>query len=237
MLAAADVHWWYRGRRRILRAELEALDIPPGSRLLDAGCGSGQTLALLAEFGDVMGIDPDQRSVTLAVARGRRAIVAALPELPFADGTFAVSTCLDVLEHLDDDRAALIELRRVTAPDGALLVSVPAYPVLWSDHDIANEHVRRYRAAGLRSVVGSAGWTVARLTYFNALLLPAAATVRLAGRLRRSARPPGHSDLDLTPGALNGLLELPLRLEAAYLRTGARLPAGLSLLAVLRRAE
>jgi SAM-dependent methyltransferase len=237
MLAAADVHWWYRGRRRILRAELEALDIPPGSRLLDAGCGSGQTLALLAEFGDVMGIDPDQRSVTLAVARGRRAIVAALPELPFADGTFAVSTCLDVLEHLDDDRAALIELRRVTAPDGALLVSVPAYPVLWSDHDIANEHVRRYRAAGLRSVVGSAGWTVARLTYFNALLLPAAATVRLAGRLRRSARPPGHSDLDLTPSALNGLLELPLRLEAAYLRTGARLPAGLSLLAVLRRAE
>jgi SAM-dependent methyltransferase len=237
MLAAADVHWWYRGRRRILRAELEALDIPPGSRLLDAGCGSGQTLALLAEFGDVTGIDPDERSVTLAVARGRRAVVAALPELPYADETFAVSTCLDVLEHLDDDRAALIELRRVTAPDGALLVSVPAYPVLWSDHDIANEHVRRYRAAGLRSVVGSAGWTVARLTYFNALLLPAAATVRLAGRLRRSTRPPGHSDLDLTPGALNGLLELPLRLEAAYLRTGARLPAGLSLLAVLRRAE
>lgn len=236
MLAAADAHWWYRGRRRILRAELEALDVPADSRLLDAGCGSGQTLPLLSEFGTATGVDPDAHSVALAVANGRRAVVGALPRLPFGDGAFAVCTCLDVLEHLADDRAALVELRRVTADEGVLLVSVPAYPLLWSDHDVANEHVRRYRASTLRSVAKAAGWSVARMTYFNSLLLPAAATVRLAGRFRRVHRT-DRSDLHLSPPALNGLLEWPLRIEAAYLRTGARLPAGLSLLAVLRRVE
>lgn len=236
MLAATEDHWWYRGRRRVLRGELEALDLPSGSRLLDAGCGSGQTLSLLTEFGIATGVDPDERSVALAVAGGRNAVVGALPQLPFDDHVFTVCTCLDVLEHLADDRAALVELRRVTRVDGAVLVSVPAYPLLWSDHDTANEHLRRYRASALRSVAHAAGWSVARLTYFNSLLLPAAATVRLAGRLRRS-HGPERSDLALSPPALNGLLEWPLRIEAAYLRTGRRLPAGLSLLAVLRRAE
>lgn len=236
MLAAADAHWWYRGRRRILRAELEALDIPAGSRMLDAGCGAGEMLPLLARFGTAVGVDPDARSVALAVAQTRHAVVGGLPQLPFEDGEFDVAVCLDVLEHLHDDCAALAELRRVTTPRGVLLVSVPAYPLLWSSHDVANEHVRRYRASTLRSAVTLAGLRVQRLTYFNSLLLPAAATVRLAGRLRHSSRPE-RSQLALTPRSLNGLLELPLRLEAAYLRTGARLPAGLSLFAVLRRTE
>lgn len=236
MLAAADTHWWYRGRRRVLQAELDAVGVAPGSRLLDAGCGAGQTLALLSHYGDAVGVDPDEQSVALALEHGRSATVGALPQLPFGDETFALATCLDVLEHLDDDRAALAELRRVVACDGTLIVSVPAYPVLWSDHDVVNEHVRRYRAATLRPVANAAGWRVARLTYFNSLLLPAAATMRLAGRLRHSPRP-HRSDLERTPGPLNGLLEWPLRLEAAYLRTGARLPAGLSLLAVLQRTE
>src|SRR4051812_3644430 len=90
MLAAADAHWWYRGRRRILRAELGLLDVPAGSRLLDAGCGSGQTLTLLEEFGAATGVDPDPGSVALAVGRGQSAAVAALPRLPFEDETFAV---------------------------------------------------------------------------------------------------------------------------------------------------
>ena len=235
MLAAADVHWWYRGRRRILRAELEALGIDGCARLLDAGCGAGQTLALLAQFGEAIGVDPDARSVQLARAHGRHAVVGALPSLPFADEAFSACTCLDVIEHLDDDLAALLELRRVTAAGGALLVSVPAYQALWSAHDEANEHRRRYSARRLRALARAAGWEVERLTYFNSLLLPAVATVRLSERLRH--RQVARSDLDLTPGSLNGLLELPLRIEAAYLRTGARLPAGLSLLAVLRRTD
>jgi SAM-dependent methyltransferase len=235
MLAAADVHWWHRGRRRIVEAELDGLAIPAGSSLLDAGCGAGSVLDLLSRYGQAVGVDPDTRSVELTRARGHEAVVAGLPALPFDDATFAVTTCLDVLEHLEDDGAALAELERVTARDGALLVTVPAYQTLWSSHDVANEHVRRYNARRLRRVAAAARLQVERITYFNSLLLPPAAAVRLAERVRRRPRRPGVSDLDLTPRAVNGLLELPLRLEAAWLRSGARLPAGLSLLAVLRR--
>jgi SAM-dependent methyltransferase len=235
MLAAADEHWWYRGRRRIVRAELERLGLPPDARLLDAGCGSGQLLDLLSEFGRPVGVDPDLESVACAAARGRDVIAAGLPELPFPDATFAACTCLDVLEHLPDDTAALAELARVTRPGGALLVTVPAYESLWSSHDEANEHLRRYRARNVRALAQRAGCITERVTYFNTLLLAPAAIVRLAERLRRRPRAATASDLDLTPRALNGALEVPLRIEAALLRHGGRLPAGLSLLAVLRR--
>jgi SAM-dependent methyltransferase len=234
MLASADVHWWYRGRRRIVRAELEALELPRPARLLDAGCGGGQTLDLLDDFGRPTGIDPDVGSIALSRARGHDVAVAALPDLPFDDGTFTACTCLDVLEHLADDEAALAELARVTAASGALLVTVPAYELLWSEHDEANEHRRRYRAGTLKRLALRAGWSVERLTYFNSLLLAPAAAVRLASGYRRR-RSPDVSDLDLTPRALNRALEMPLRAEAALLRCGGRLPAGLSLLAVLRR--
>jgi SAM-dependent methyltransferase len=233
MLAAADIHWWYRGRRRIVRAELEALDLPATARLLDAGCGGGQTLDLLDEFGGPIGIDPDAESVALARSRNHEVAIAALPDLPFDDDTFTACTCLDVLEHLEDDEAALAELARVTVASGALLVTVPAYEALWSAHDEANEHLRRYRARTLKPLALRTGWSVERLTYFNCLLLPPTAAVRLAGRYRR--RSAAASDLHLTPRALNGALEMPLRVEAALLRRGGRLPAGLSLLGVLRR--
>jgi SAM-dependent methyltransferase len=235
MLAAADRHWWYRGRRRIVRAQLEGLGLPPAARLLDAGCGGGQTLDVLSDFGVATGIDPDDDSVALARLRGHEVLIAALPELPFDDGTFDACTCLDVLEHLTDDASALAELARVTAPAGGLLVTVPAYEALWSEHDEANEHVRRYRARTLKPLVLRTGWEVERLTYFNTLLLAPAAIVRLAGRYRRRPSSAVASELDFTPPALNGALEVPLRAEAALLRCGGRLPVGLSLLAVLRR--
>jgi SAM-dependent methyltransferase len=235
MLAAADEHWWYRGRRRIVRAQLAGLHLPRDAQLLDAGCGSGQLLSLLSEFGLPTGVDPDPESVACAAARGYDVAEAGLPDLPFADASFDACTCLDVLEHLYDDAAALAELARVTARHGYVVVTVPAYEALWSAHDEANEHLRRYRARDLRALAGRAGLSTERVTYFNTLLLPPAAVVRIAERLRRHPRPATTSDLDLTPRSLNRALEVPLRIEAAVLRRGARLPAGLSLLAVLRR--
>ena len=235
MLAADARHWWYRGRRRIMRAQLERLELRPDARLLDAGCGSGEMLDELGRFGRAMGIDIDRGSVELAHERGRDVRLASLFELPYPDGWFDLVACLDVLEHLDNDRAALRELLRVTAPGAVLLVSVPAYQSLWSAHDEANLHRRRYRASGLKEVIGAAGWIPQRHTYFNSLLLPPAAAVRLAERRRRRPRPEGVSDLHLTPPLLDPVLELPMRLEAALIRRGGAMPAGLSLLAMARR--
>jgi SAM-dependent methyltransferase len=232
MLSSDEDHWWYRGRRRILRAALDRLPLASGARLLDAGCGSGRTLDELARYGRVSGIDLSPEAVALARRRGHDDVrVARVEELPFADATFDVVTCLDVLEHTPDDRATLAELLRVTRPGGLALATVPAYQALWSWHDEVNRHFRRYDSSSLRSVARTAGWEVVGDTHFNSVLLGPAAVVRLAQRHRRAH---AHSDLDLTPPALNGLLELPLRLEARLLAMGVRLPAGLSLLAVLR---
>jgi SAM-dependent methyltransferase len=163
-------------------------------------------------------------------ARGHEAYVAPVEALPFPDASFDLVTCLDVVEHTPDDRRTLAELRRVTRRGGALLVTVPAHPLLWSAHDEANLHYRRYTRSSLLDAAVDSDWTVGTTTYFNAALLAPAAVVRLA---RRHAAT-DQSELRLTPPVLDRMLELPSRAEAALLRAGIRLPVGLSLLAVLR---
>jgi SAM-dependent methyltransferase len=233
-LAPADKerHGWFRGRRAVLSAELDRLTGPLGERrlvILDAGCGAGLLLEELATRGVVYGADPDVRAVSAAHARGVAEVVrAGVEALPFDDGRFDLVTCLDVLEHVRDDGAALRELRRVARDGGRLLVAVPALPALWSGHDEASGHLRRYRRARLLGLAEAAGWRPLRTTAFNTLLLPPAVAYRLA---ERAARRPARSNLMTAPRAASALLEPALRAEAALLRRGARLPVGLSLLA------
>lgn len=230
MLAFDETHWWYRGRRRIVRTVLDGLALPDAARVLDAGSGSGRTLDELARYGRVSAVEIEARGVEAARARGHADVQRAPVEaIPHPDATFDVATCLDVIEHTPDDVRSLAELRRVVRPNGALLVTVPAYPRLWSRHDELNRHQRRYTRAMLRAAAEGAGWRVERMTSFNAAYLLPAAAVRL---IRRGG---GGSELALTPPALDRLLELPLRAEAALIRRGASLPFGLSLLALLRR--
>jgi SAM-dependent methyltransferase len=230
-----DRHWWYRGRRRILDRVISGLGLAADARILDAGCGSGRNMVELARYGAVTGIELSPLSVQAARSREVGEVVAgSVTEMPLAADSFDLAVCLDVIEHLEDDRGALRELRRVVAPGGALLVTVPAYQWLWSNHDTVNQHRRRYSRTTLLHVAAQAGWRCERITYFNSLLLPIAIALRALER----ARPPrGESSLDLwlPPAPLNRVLEQPLNLEAAIIRrNGHSLPAGLSLLAVFR---
>jgi SAM-dependent methyltransferase len=226
-----DDHWWYRGRRRVIREALLALKLPPGIQILDAGCGSGRNMMELAEFGEVTGLELADASVEAARDRGVGEVVAgSVDEMPFADDSFDLAVSLDVIEHLPDEHQSLSELRRVVKPGGMLVVTVPAYRWLWSDHDIVNHHYRRYTRAMLEQAAARAGWQTLSSTYFNGFLLPAAIAARGAMRLRRTKHP--VSDLERTPGPLNPMLEWPLRLEARMIGAGKRIPAGLSLMAV-----
>jgi SAM-dependent methyltransferase len=236
MLAVDEHHWWYRGRRRIIRAELERLSLPRDARVLDAGCGSGRTLQELVRYGEVTGIELNEEAAELARSRGHGEVrVGRLEELPWPDQSFDLITCLDVIEHTPDDRPALAELRRVCRPGGRLLVTVPAYPSLWSLHDEANHHYRRYSRASLRAAAADTGWVVDRMSSFNSLLLAPAAAVRLAQR--RFGTHNGYSnDLAIGPAWLNDALERPLALEARWLARGHTLAFGLSLMALLRRS-
>jgi SAM-dependent methyltransferase len=231
---AEDRHWWYRGRRQVIERAIAALDLPTGGRILDAGCGSGRNMVELSRRGVVTGVELSDTSVALARERGAGEVISgSVLEMPFADDSFDLATCLDVIEHLEDDLAALRELRRVVAPDGSLLVTVPAYQWLWSGHDEINHHFRRYTRSSLQRTAEQAGWRQVRATYFNSLLLPVAVLLRV---LERFSRKPTESSLDLwvPPRPLNRLLECPLLLEASLIGRGWRIPAGLSLLAVFR---
>ncbi len=234
MLELDEHHWWYRGRRHVIRAALDQLPLPPAAQVLDAGCGSGRTLEELVDYGSVFGIELDEEAAAAARARGRGEVqTGRLETLPWDDGAFDLITCLDVIEHTPDDVVTLRELRRVSRPGGWLLVTVPAYRALWSLHDEANHHYRRYGRRSLRAAAQLAGWDVARLTSFNSLLLAPAAAVRLAQRRRRPNRDYTPA-IKLGPTWLNDALEWPLHVEAAWLGKGRTLPAGLSLMAVLR---
>jgi SAM-dependent methyltransferase len=234
MLEVDENHWWYRGRRRIVNAELERLPLPVGAEVLDAGCGSGRTLEELERYGTVYGVELDPEAAELARARGAGEVhTGRLEQLPYEDDRFDLITCLDVIEHTPDDRATLRELLRVCKPGGWLLVTVPAYQALWSQHDEANHHFRRYSRGTMRAAAVESGWQVERMTSFNSLLLGPAAAVRIAQR-RRRADADYTPELKLGPTWLNGVLERPLRVEARWLARGRKLPAGLSLLAVLR---
>jgi SAM-dependent methyltransferase len=233
MLEVDERHWWYRGRRRIIGAELDRLPLAPAAQVLDAGCGSGRTLQELERYGTVRGIELNEDAAAVARDRGHgEVLIGRLEELPWDPATFDLITCLDVIEHTPDDRVTLRELRRVCKPGGWLLVTVPAYQALWSAHDEANHHFRRYSRRTLYAAAVEAGWRVERITSFNSLLLPPAAAVRVAQR-RRHANGSDSSDLTLGPAWLNRALEAPLRIEARWLARGRTLGAGLSLMAVL----
>jgi SAM-dependent methyltransferase len=235
MLTMDDRHWWYRGRRRVIRAELDKLTLPRSARVLDAGCGSGRTLQELVDYGEVHGIEFDPDAAALAHSRGLGEVrVGRVEELPWEDGFFDLITCLDVIEHTPDDRSSLRELRRVCKPNGHLLITVPAYQGLWSLHDVANHHYRRYARRTLRAAATDAGWRIDRMTSFNSLLLAPAAAVRVAQRRRLAeANHDASSELRLGYAWMNSLLERPLRAEANWIAHGRTLPAGLSLLALL----
>ncbi len=231
---AEDRHWWYRGRRQVLERVIAGLQLPSQARILDAGCGSGRNMVELARRGSVSGVELSDTSAGLARARGAGEVISgSVLQMPFASASFDLAVCLDVLEHLEDDLAALRELRRVVAPGGSLLVTVPAYQWLWSGHDEVNHHHRRYTRRSLQRVAERAGWQQVRSTHFNSLLLPVAMLLRILDRFSRKTT---ESSLDLwvPPQPLNWLLERPLSLEASLIGRGGRIPAGLSLLAVFR---
>ena len=229
-----DSHWWYRGRRTVIDRVLDRMGLPDRARILDAGCGSGRNMIELARHGTVTGVELSPPSVEIARRRATGEVIeGSILEMPFAADSFDLAVSLDVIEHLQDDLAALKELRRVVAPGGRLLVTVPAYQWLWSGHDEINHHHRRYTRRSLLAVAQQAGWECARTTYFNSLLLPVAILLRALDPLS-SKTTESSLDLWVPPRPANWLLERPLALEGAVIGRGGRIPAGLSLLTVFR---
>lgn len=236
MFRMEERHWYFRGKRRIVGELLRPYLGGGPLAILDAGCGTGGTLATLQNFGKVFAIDPFPEAATYCASRGfPRIAQASVTALPFPASSFDLITSLDVIEHVDDDRAALTELFRVLKPGGVLMLTVPACMCLWSGHDVALHHKRRYSAAELRGKVMGSGFRVARLTSFNSILFPPVAAVRMARRWLGIDR--ASSDSDKLPApAVNELLYLVMDIEAKLLRS-LNFPVGVSLACVAMKEK
>jgi SAM-dependent methyltransferase len=223
-------HWWFVGRRRVLAGLLDSLSLPRSARILEAGAGSGGNVPLLRRYGEVAAFEMDAEAAGFCTQdTGVACPLGSLPDAnPYARERFDLVVALDVLEHIEQDVAALRALAGCLAPGGRLVLMVPAYPWLFSGHDTIHHHHRRYTRGSLQRVLAEAGLRVHRAGYYNSLLLPVVAGVRLAQRLfRREA----HSDARMPGRRLNAMLAGLFGAEAHVVRrTG--FPAGVSLFAV-----
>jgi SAM-dependent methyltransferase len=222
LAAVEDRHWWYAERRAILRRL--ASPVTTGAWALDVGAAGGGNTRVLADAGfRSVAVEYGAEGAAVAHSRGVTVVRGDATRLPFRDESATVMVAFDVLEHIDDDGAAARELARVLMPGGHVLVAVPAGPALWSAHDEAVGHVRRYTREALVGVLTAAGLEIDRVWSWNVLLRP-----MVRARRRRSA----GSDLDETAPVLNAVLRAVVVAER-WLPVG-RLP-GVTLMAVARR--
>ncbi|HET8749572.1 MAG TPA: methyltransferase domain-containing protein [Sphingomicrobium sp.] len=223
-------HWWYRARRDIL-AELIRREVRPPEKaeILEIGCGTGHNFAMLAKFGHVDAIELDEDSRALAEQRlGRSIMTSPLPELAgISDARYDLIAALDVIEHIDEDAAAIAAIANKLKSGGKFLMTVPAHQWMWSAHDTVNHHKRRYSKSSLRNLIEASPLRIDKLGYFNSLLFPAAIAERLASKVRGK----DSGDLALPPSPLNSALEHVFAAER-HLVGRFPLPPGLSLFAV-----
>ena len=225
-----QLHWWYRARRQVLEALIRrSAKLPPDARLLEVGCGTGHNLAMLQRFGQVDAIEVDPAARAIAEQRlGRPVSDARRPELAgIPRGHYDLIGAFDVIEHIDDDAAAVSALASCLKPGGKLIVAVPAHQWMWSAHDELNHHKRRYSKRALRLLIEGSPLQLQSIGYFNSLLFPLAVAARLAGKLTGR----GDGGETLPPKPLNWAFEKAFGAER-YLAGRVPMPTGLSLFAV-----
>ncbi len=227
-----DHHWWFVGRRQLVLQELTRRGgLTPGP-ILDLGCGTGGMLQHLQRLAPVIGLDSAEEA-----AHGCRQRLVPLTlgwgsQMPFRDGAMGTVAALDVIEHVADDLGVLTEMYRVLRPGGLLLITVPAYQFLWSQHDVFNHHQRRYGRGGLQSVITAAGFQIEKLSYFNTFLFPAAVVRKASMRFNRDDGPASHLD-DVSP-PVNAVLKRILSAERPLVQRW-NFPFGASLICAARR--
>ncbi|HKJ02948.1 MAG TPA: methyltransferase domain-containing protein [Longimicrobiales bacterium] len=231
-------HWWFTARRAILLRILQAI-ARPGSPVADVGCGTGGNAAALARAGyEVLGLDPSPEAIALAVERFPKVGFRCTDRPADARAHLARQGTLlmtDVLEHVEGDRELLHDAVEATPRGGHLLLTVPADPSLWSGHDVAFGHKRRYVAASFRALWAEEPVAERLCSHYNARLWPLIAAVRRVG-----TRGGGGGDLDVPVGPLNAVFRAVFQSEAGALvsaldRGAAPFARGVSLVALLRK--
>lgn len=233
-----ETHWFYRGKRDIVRHWIDRfIQLTPNDLLIDAGAGTGTWAVEMTARCRVIAVDDHDESLVLAGSRveaaGGRVMKSDLYAVDLPSGIAAVVTLMDVLEHMDDDVGALREMIRLVRPGGIIVVTVPALPWMWSDWDEALHHRRRYYRSSLLQLVEQPGVQVLRCAYFNTAMLLPIALLRWYRRIRPVKDGANRGEDVIPPEILNKILrELLVRPACCRLLPA---PIGVSLLSVLLR--
>ncbi|MFV2007057.1 MAG: class I SAM-dependent methyltransferase [Longimicrobiales bacterium] len=221
-----ETHWWFQARKSIILALLdrELAGMSPKLAILDVGAGTGMLAEALTRFGRVTALETAPEALLHLERRKDITIVQGIlpnPDLP--RGAYDLVTGFDVLEHIEDDRSAMADIADVLRPGGFLLLTVPAHPRLWSDHDEIHHHFRRYRPGEVESLARASGLHVRFSSPFQTLLFPLFLAERLVRRLR-----PSEAHTEVPPRPVNWIARRVFSFERHWIARRVRAPIGSS---------
>jgi SAM-dependent methyltransferase len=230
-------HWWFSGRRAILSRIIESLNLSHNSKILEVGCGTGGNLQMLAKFGEVSALEMDTNARTIAANKTNNFYdirAGYCPdEIPFQDQRFDLICMLDVLEHIEHDTETLIAIKKLLTKNGRIIITVPSYQWLYGAHDKFLHHKRRYSATKMKREIMGLGLRAVKISYFNTILFPLAAIVRIKDKLLCNISATGTS---IPAAPINKFLTTLFSAERYFLER-FNLPFGVSLLCILESDE
>lgn len=229
-----EKHWWFKAKKQIIMSMIrQYANLSSTKKVLDAGCGTGLMLNELKAIGEVSGMDFSDDAIQFSQKKFAGVIKKGeLPSnIPYANNSFDLLIALDVVEHIEDDVGALTALRNLLTPQGLAVLTVPAYMFLWSDHDVVNQHKRRYTLSEFETKIKKAGFKIEKISYYNTFLFLPAFLVRTVNKLLNR-----HSgtDTDLPGKLTNFILFKIFNLEKFFLKY-INFPFGVSVIAVVRK--
>ena len=226
-------HWWFQGRKLIIKYFLNKINLTDNAEILEVGCGTGANLALLQKFGNVSAVEMNSYARNKAEhIINKKILNGSLPDnLPLKNKKYSAICLFDVLEHVENDQRSLKILNQYLDDKGYLILTVPAIPMLYGKHDKDLCHFRRYRKKELIQLLEEANFTIKEFTYFNSLLLPLACISRVVDKISPTTNARG---LNVPPLFINKLLLNIFNLELFFMKY-IKLPLGLSMLFVVSK--
>ena len=232
-----NFYWWHIGRKQIIQTLLSKIRLKTNSRILDAGCGTGGNMRILAQFGNVIGIDNSPEAIKFCKKRGFENIqLKNIENTGFSDNSFDLIVALDLLEHLDNDVEVLKEFHRVLKKDGYILISVPAYQFLWSEHDVAVHHKRRYSMKEINKCLLKANFQIIRKTFAITFIVPIVFIYRIIPKIFSGFKQQKSSDYVILPSFVNNFFIFLLSIEAFLLKY-INFPFGISIMCIVKKND